>query len=58
MWTKNMAKRLAVLILTGTLLVVSGCQDARTTSLAGGFDDEDPAHPRHATGVESHVADY
>ena len=58
MSTKNLAKRLAVLILTGMLLVAAGCQASRGGSPAGGFDAEDDAHPRHATGIESHVGDY
>ena len=57
MSAKNVVKRLAVLVLTGTLLVASGCQAVRSNLPAGDFDAKDSAHPRHAMGIESHVAD-
>jgi len=56
MFTKNVVKRLAILILSGTLLVASGCQTIRSSWLQGDFGERDSTHPRHATGIDSHVA--
>ena len=58
MSAKDVVNRLAVLVLTGTLVIASGCQAVRSSSPAGDFDAKDSAHPRHATGIDSHVGDY
>lgn len=50
-------KGLALLVLTGMLVLATGCQSAQPASFGGHDGTGDANHPRHATGIASHVSD-
>lgn len=58
MLTQAILKRaMAVLLAVGMMFLVSGCQGVQSHAFTGQSQVR-VDHPRHATGLSSHVSDY